>query len=113
MPFIVLANLVAPIWIAPLFNKFEPMQDKALEQQILRSPDRAGIEGSRVFAGEQERRHEDAQRLRRRPVRHQAHRPVGHDAEADDGRELLFVMGHEMGHYVLHHVWQAVAFSCC
>src|SRR5262245_42580706 len=31
IPFIVAANLVAPIWIAPLFNKFEPMQDKALE----------------------------------------------------------------------------------
>jgi Zn-dependent protease with chaperone function len=26
-------------------------------------------------------------------------------------RELLFVMGHEMGHFVLHHVWQLVALS--
>jgi STE24 endopeptidase len=26
-------------------------------------------------------------------------------------RELLFVMGHEMGHYVLGHVWQGIAFS--
>ena len=49
VPFIVVANLVAPIWIAPLFNKFEPMQDKALEQRILALADRAGIEGSRVF----------------------------------------------------------------
>ena len=38
VPFIVLANLVAPIWIAPLFNKFEPMQDKALERRSCRSP---------------------------------------------------------------------------
>ena len=28
-----------------------------------------------------------------------------------DERELLFVMGHEMGHYVLGHVWQGVALS--
>ena len=35
IPFIVVANLVAPIWIAPLFNKFEPMRDKALEMRIL------------------------------------------------------------------------------
>jgi Zn-dependent protease with chaperone function len=28
-----------------------------------------------------------------------------------DDRELLFVMGHEMGHYVLGHVWQLVALS--
>src|SRR4029450_13989475 len=26
-----------------------------------------------------------------------------------DDRELLFVMGHEMGHYVLWHIWQLVA----
>ena len=25
-----------------------------------------------------------------------------------DNRELLFVMGHEMGHYVLHHVWRLI-----
>jgi Zn-dependent protease with chaperone function len=28
-----------------------------------------------------------------------------------DDRELLFVMGHEMGHYVLGHVWQLVALN--
>ena len=49
IPFIVIGNLIAPIWIAPLFNKFEPMRDKALETKILRLADRAGIEGSRVF----------------------------------------------------------------
>ncbi|PYR26011.1 MAG: hypothetical protein DMF98_10335, partial [Acidobacteria bacterium] len=49
IPFIVVANLVAPIWIAPLFNRFEPMHDKALETKILALADRAGIEGSRVF----------------------------------------------------------------
>ncbi len=49
VPFILVGNLVAPIWIAPLFNKFEPMRDKGLEQQILSMADRAGIEGSRVF----------------------------------------------------------------
>ena len=27
-----------------------------------------------------------------------------------DDRELLFVMGHEMGHYVLHHIWSLLAF---
>ena len=26
-------------------------------------------------------------------------------------RELLFVMGHEMGHYALGHVWQLIALT--
>src|SRR5262249_53583517 len=25
--------------------------------------------------------------------------------------EILFVMGHEMGHYVLHHIWKGLAFT--
>ena len=49
IPFILVANLVAPLWIAPLFNTFEPMHDKALEARILAQAERAGIEGSRVF----------------------------------------------------------------
>jgi Zn-dependent protease with chaperone function len=26
--------------------------------------------------------------------------------------EILFVFGHEMGHYVLHHIWLGIALSC-
>src|SRR5678816_3119904 len=49
VPFIVFVQLIQPIWIDPLFNKFGPMQDKALEAEILQLADRAGIEGGRVF----------------------------------------------------------------
>ena len=31
IPFIILVQLITPIWIDPLFNKFGPMQDKTLE----------------------------------------------------------------------------------
>src|SRR4030095_8975272 len=51
IPFIVLVSLVQPIWIDPLFNTFGQMKDKALEADILRLADRAGIEGSRVYGG--------------------------------------------------------------
>jgi hypothetical protein len=47
VPFIIAGSLIAPIWIAPLFNKFESMQDTALEAKILALADRAGIAGSR------------------------------------------------------------------
>ncbi len=49
LPFFVLAALVAPIWIAPLFNKFGPMQDKALEAQVLALAARTGVTGAHVF----------------------------------------------------------------
>jgi STE24 endopeptidase len=111
MPFIVLANLVAPIWIAPLFNKFEPMQDKALEQKILSLAGRAGIEGSRVY---QVNKSVDTKTLNAYVAGlFGTKRIVLWDTTLKrmTDRELLFVMGHEMGHYVLHHVWQAIAFS--
>ena len=111
VPFIVLANLVAPIWIAPLFNKFEPMQDKVLEQKILSLAGRAGIEGSRVY---QVNKSVDTKTLNAYVAGlFGTKRIVLWDTTLKrmTDRELLFVMGHEMGHYVLHHVWQAIAFS--
>jgi len=103
VPFIVLANLVAPIWIAPLFNKFEPMQDKALEQKILTLADRAGIEGSRVY---QVNKSVDTKTLNAYVAGlFGTKRIVLWDTTLKrmTDRELLFVMGHEMGHYVLNH----------
>src|SRR5262249_28815571 len=49
IPFLILSQLVAPIWIDPLFNKFGPMKNKELEGKILALAARAGIEGGRVY----------------------------------------------------------------
>jgi STE24 endopeptidase len=111
IPFIVVGNLVAPIWIAPLFNKFEPMRDKALEAQILSMADRAGIEGSRVF---EVNKSVDTKTLNAYVAgMFGTKRIVLWDTiiKRMTDRELLFVMGHEMGHYVLGHIWYGVAFS--
>lgn len=48
-PFMVLFIVIAPVLISPLFNKFEPLNDKRLEQEILTLAGKAGIEGSDVF----------------------------------------------------------------
>ena len=110
IPFIVVANLVAPIWIAPLFNKFEPMRDKALEARILALAERAGIEGSRVFEVDKS---VDTRTLNAYVAGlWETKRIVLWDTiiARMNEREILFVMGHEMGHYVLGHVWQSLAF---
>jgi Zn-dependent protease with chaperone function len=111
IPFIIVGNLVAPIWISPLFNKFEPMQDKALESRILALADRAGIEGSRVF---QVNKSVDTKTLNAYVAGlFNTKRIVLWDTIINrmNERELLVVMGHEMGHYVLGHIWQLVALS--
>lgn len=111
IPFIVAGNLIAPIWIAPLFNKFEPMRDKALETRILALADRAGIEGSRVF---QVNKSVDTKTINACVAgMFNTKRVVLWDTIIGrmNERELMFVMGHEMGHYALGHVWQSVALS--
>jgi len=108
VPFIVLIVLVQPIWIDPLFNRFGPMQDKVLEAQILALADRAGIEGGRVF---EVAKSEDTKTLNAYVNGFgRTKRIVLWDTilKALDRRQLLVVMGHEMGHYVLDHIWKLI-----
>jgi Zn-dependent protease with chaperone function len=109
VPFIILIQLITPIWIDPLFNTFGPMKDKTLETQLLQLADRAGIEGGRVF---EVAKSEDTKALNAYVNGFGAtQRIVLWDTiiKAMDRPQLLAVMGHEMGHYVLKHVWQLMA----
>jgi Zn-dependent protease with chaperone function len=108
IPFIVLIALVGPIWIDPLFNTFGPMKDKALEADIMRLAERAGIEGSRVF---EVAKSEDTNAVNAYVAGFGATKRIvlWDTILAKLNREqLLVVMGHEMGHYVLGHVWKLI-----
>lgn len=108
IPFIVLVALVEPIWIDPLFNRFGPMQDKALETDILRLADRAGIEGGRVF---EVAKSEDTNAVNAYVAGFGTTKRIvlWDTIIAKLNRDqLLVVMGHEMGHYVLGHVWKLI-----
>jgi Zn-dependent protease with chaperone function len=109
IPLLAVLLIVTPIWIEPLFNKFGPMKDKALEAQILGLADRAGIEGSRVY---EVAKSEDTKTVNAYVTGFLGtKRIVLWDttlAKLDDAQVLL-VMGHEMGHYVLGHVPKLLA----
>ncbi len=110
IPFLVLISLVKPVWIDPLFNRFGPMKDKSIEADILSLADRAGIEGGRVY---EVAKSEDTKALNAYVTGFgTTKRIVLWDTIIArlDRDELLFVMGHEMGHYVLGHVWQLIGF---
>lgn len=112
IPFVVFMFMVTPIWIEPLFNKSGPMQDKALETRILALADRAGIEGSRVFEVEKS---VDTKTTNAYVAGFfGTKRIVLWDTTLRklDEPQLLFVMGHEMGHYVLGHMWELILFIC-
>lgn len=108
VPLMVLLVVVAPIWIDPLFNDFGPMRDRALEADILALAERAGIDGSRVFEVDKS---VDTEAVNAYVTGlGGTKRIVLWDTLLAklERRQVLFVMAHEMGHYVLGHVWKTL-----
>jgi Zn-dependent protease with chaperone function len=102
---------IQPVLIDPLFNKFTPLQNKELEARILAEATRAGIQGSRVYQVNTsvDSKVENAYVTGLMGTR----RIVFYDTLLQNMNEdeLLFVMGHEMGHYVLWHPAKRRAFK--
>jgi Zn-dependent protease with chaperone function len=103
-------TFIQPIWVDPLFHTFGPMTDKKLEKQILNLAAKAGIEGGRVYEVDMS---QDTKQMNAYVTGFGASsRIVLWDTTIKQmgTSEILFVMGHEMGHYVLHHIWWGMAF---
>jgi STE24 endopeptidase len=108
IPLLTLFLLITPVWVEPLFNQFGPMKDKALEGQILALADRAGIAGSRVY---EVNKSVDTKTVNAYVTGlGSTKRIVLWDTILAklNPPEVLFVMGHEMGHYVLGHTLQLI-----
>ena len=111
VPFLFVTVLVEPIWIAPLYNKYGGMKNKDLERSILDLASRAGIEGSRVF---EVNKSVDTKTLNAYVTGVLGtKRIVLWDTLTGrlEEKEVLAVMGHEMGHYVLGHVVRSILLS--
>lgn len=104
LPFFTLVLLVTPVFIAPLFNKFGPMKDKALEGEILAEAARAGVDGAAVYEVDKS---VDTQKVNAYVTGiGGTKRIVLWDTLLArlSPRQARFVVGHELGHYVLGHV---------
>jgi Zn-dependent protease with chaperone function len=111
LPFSGFGALIAPIVVDPLFNKFGPMKDPLLEAKIDALAHRAGIDGGKIFEVDKSR---DTKTVNAYVTGlFGTKRIVLWDtllAKLDE-EEVLVVMGHEMGHYVLNHVAQGLILS--
>ena len=102
---------IRPVLIDRLYHQFTSLQNKELEAKILAEAARAGIQGSRVYQVNTsvDTKVENAYVTGFMGTK----RIVLYDTLLQDmnQNELLFVMGHEMGHYVLWHVAKGIAFE--
>jgi STE24 endopeptidase len=111
IPLILLGVLATPLCIDPLFNDFRPLRDASLRQALLDEASRAGIEHGRVYEVDKSKQTKEMNAYVA---------GIGPSARIVmwdtllaklDRDEILAVMGHEMGHYVLNHLWQGIAFA--
>jgi len=108
IPFLVFFIVIAPVVISPLFNKFEPLKDKQLEQVILKEANKAGIEGAHIFQVNASKQSSKVNAYVTGLLG--TKRIVLYDNLIDNFTtdEIRFVLGHEMGHYVMNHVWKGL-----
>jgi STE24 endopeptidase len=111
IPVILIGIVIWPLFIDPVFNDFIPLQNAKLKQKLLDEASVAGISGSRVYQVDKSKQTKTMNAyVTGLGV---SKRIVLWDtllAKMSDD-EILAVMGHEMGHYVLHHLWKGFAFS--
>jgi len=107
-PLLVLANVVAPTFIAPLFNKFEPLEG-AQAERIRELAGRYGAGDATILRVDMSRQTEKANAYVTGLFT--TKRIVLGDTllEHFEPRETLFVVAHELGHYVHRDVWRGVA----
>jgi STE24 endopeptidase len=111
LPLIVAATLIEPLVVDPLFNKFAPLQDHKLEARILDLAERAGIPGRKVYQVDK-----SAQTKKYNAYVNGfgvSQRIVLWDTtlQGMEEDEILFVTGHEIGHYALGHIWRGIAIT--
>jgi STE24 endopeptidase len=109
MAFTIFVVAVEPVFIAPLFNKFTPLAPGPLKTKLLDLAHSQGIAADDVYEV-------DASRQSGHTNAYVAgllgtERIVIYDTllQTQTPREIVAVMGHEMGHYVLHHLWKGLA----
>ncbi len=107
--FVIVGMVIAPVFLAPLFNTFTPLHDAALRADILTLAHAQGIPAHEVYEVDASRQSEHTNAYVAGMLG--TERIVLYDTllRRFAPREIRAVMGHEMGHYVLHHVWKTVA----
>jgi STE24 endopeptidase len=113
--FLLVAGVIAPVFISPLFNHYYPLPDSPLKQDILSLARSEGIPVTNVYEF-------DASKQSKRISANVSGALGTTRISLTDNlinrstpREVKAVLGHEMGHYVLDHnyigtTWQGLLF---
>ncbi|MGM9968061.1 M48 family peptidase [Rummeliibacillus sp. TYF005] len=109
IPFSIFLMFVQPVIIDPLYNDFYPLQNKELEAKILALADQANIPSDHVY---------EVNMAEKTNALNAYVTGVGSNSRIVlwdttlnrlTDKEILFIMAHEMGHYVEKHIYFGIA----
>jgi len=109
IPFSLFLMFIQPVVIDPLYNDFYPLQDKELEEKILDIADEANIPAEHVY---------EVNMSEKTNALNAYVTGIGSNSRIVlwdttltklDDDEILFIMAHEMGHYVMKHIYFGIA----
>ncbi len=110
--FLIFGIVIGPVFIAPLFNTYTPLQNTAIKNRILSLARANGIPATDVYEV-------NASRQSKRVSANVSGLFGTERITLNDNllnrcspAAIMAVMGHEMGHYVLHHIYNGVIFYC-
>ncbi len=111
IPFLVLTVVIVPVVVSPMFNEFQPLQDEGLETEIRAMAAKGGIGDADIFQVDGSTQSSKINAYvtglfgsKRIVLYDTMIKNFTHD-------EIKFVMGHEMAHYVMHHIWQGLVLT--
>jgi Zn-dependent protease with chaperone function len=110
LPLIIGITLIQPIFIDPLFNKFVPLRDQALKTKILALAEKADIPSRNVYEVDKSKQTKKYNAYVNGFGASQRIVLWDTTLQGMEDDEILFVMGHEMGHYKLAHIWKGILF---
>lgn len=105
IPFTVFLYFIQPVVIDPLYNKFYPLQDEVLKEKILNIADKADIPAENVYEVNMSEK-TNALNAYVNGIGSNL-RIVLWDTTLNklSDNQVLFVMAHEIGHYVMNHLY--------
>ncbi len=108
VPVLIIMIVITPVYLDPMFNKFEPVKDEVLRTRILAMAEEAGLHDSQVFQVDMSKETEKVGAYvtglfgaTRIVMWDTIIAKMTHD-------ELEFVMAHETGHYLMKHMWKFI-----
>jgi STE24 endopeptidase len=109
--FMIVVQFIAPTWIMPLFNRFEPLAEGELRTAIMAYAESIGFSLDNIYVMDGSRRSSKSNAFFTGFGRHR--RIVLFDTLIANHthEELVAVLAHEMGHYKLRHILKMMMVS--